>query len=85
MMFHRHPRLPIDTELKQSESEATRQVLQSGDHEAFIEEMLQIQDEIQVQACKNIEEAQHKQKDYYDRRHLPEVRNIIIMIIILAV
>lgn len=78
MMFHRHPRLPIDTELKQSESEAAGQVLQSRDHEAFIAEMLQVQDEICAQACKNIEEAQHKQKEYYDRRHLPEVRNIIL-------
>lgn len=76
MMFHRHPRLPIDSELKQSEADGGNQVLESKNHEAFIDGMLQVQEEIRAQACKNIEEAQQIQKEYYDRRHLPEVRNM---------
>lgn len=74
MMFHRHPRLPIDSELKQSEVDGGNQVLESKKHEAFIDRMLQVKEEIRAQACKNIEEAQQMQKEYYDRRHLPEVR-----------
>ena len=73
MMFCRHPRLPIDSELMQGEAEGGDQVLESEDHKAFMEEILQIQDETKVQACKKIEEAQQKQKEYYDNRHLPEV------------
>ena len=64
MMFHRHPRLPIDSELKQSEAHGGNQDLESKNHEAFIEGMLQVQEEIRAQASKNIEEAQQKQKNF---------------------
>ena len=74
LMFHRHPRLPIDLELKHSEVEAGAEEIVL-DHDAFIEQMVQVREDIRVEACKNIEKAQEKQKEYYDRRHIPEVNN----------
>ena len=68
MMFHRHPRLPIDAELQQSSVDEDTNV------ESFVDKMLQVRDTIKVKACSNIEEAQQKQREYYDCRHSPEVR-----------
>ena len=73
LMFHQHPRLPIDSELKHNEVEAGAEEADL-DHDAFIEQMIQVREDIRVEACKNIEKAQEKQKEYYDRRHLPEVQ-----------
>ena len=62
LMFHRHPRLPIDSELKHNEVEAGAEetVL---DHDAFIEQMVQVREDIRVEACKNIKKAQESRKN----------------------
>ena len=71
MMFHRHPCLPIDSELQQSSASG-----EEPDFEAFMDRMILVREDIRIKACSNIEVAQQKQK-YYDSRHSPKVRTSI--------
>ena len=75
MMFHRRPCLPIDSELNQSSESASDE---ESNYKMFMDRMLQVRDNIRIQACSNIEDAQQKQKEYYDRRHLQEVKTTTI-------
>ena len=68
MMFHRQPRLPIDTELM-AKVEGTEE----QDVDIFMEKMIKARDDLKSKAGANIVKAPAKQKEYYDHRHSPEV------------
>lgn len=72
MMFHRRPCLPIESELDQGLESACGE---ESDYKTFMDRMLQVRDDIRIQACNNIEDAQQKQREYFDQRHLQEVAN----------
>ena len=63
MLYHREPRLPIDTELMSIED-------CSGDEiDVNIEAAMQIQKYLQVEAMVNIKASQKRQKEIYDKNH----------------
>ena len=68
MMFHRQPRLPIDTEMM-AKVEGTEE----QDVDIFMEKMIKARDDLRSKAGANIVKAQAKQKEYYDHRHSSEV------------
>lgn len=68
MMFHRQPRLTIDVELMPSMEGSEEQ-----DINIFMGKMVEVCDNLKGKAGANIVMAQVKQKEYYDRRHSPEV------------
>ena len=71
MMFHRQPRLPVDSELLPMSDAG------EPDFDLFIENMVKVRDELKDKGSANIAKAQRDQKEYYDKRHSPEVCIII--------
>ena len=67
MMFHRQPHLPIDSELLSVSD------VGEVDVDLFVERMVKLRNELKDAASANITKAQQDQKEYYDRRHSPEV------------
>lgn len=67
MMFHRQPRLPIDSELLPISE------VGEPDIDQFVEGMIKVRDELKDKGSANISKAQQDQKEYYDKRHSPEV------------
>ena len=63
MMFHRQPRLPVDSELLPVSD------VGEVDIDLFVERMVKVRDELKDKASVNITKAQHDQKEYYDRSH----------------
>ena len=73
MMFHRQPCLPVDAELIGEDDVCQLE----ADADAFMEKMLKRQSDFKSNAAGNIAKAQAKQKQNYDKRHSPEVSNIV--------
>lgn len=69
MMYHRQPRLPVDIELMPGVEEG----IEEQHVDTFVENMIEIRDNLRAKAGTNIAKAQTKQKEYYDSRHSPEV------------
>lgn len=69
MMFHRQPRLFVESELIGEDDVCKLET----DPDAFIEKMLKRQSDVKSKAPGNIAKAQAKQKIDYDKRHFPEV------------
>ncbi len=69
MMFHRQPRLFVESELLGEDDVCKLET----DPDAFIEKMLKRQSDVKSKAPGNIAKAQAKQKKDYDKRHFPEV------------
>ena len=67
MMFHRHPRLLIDSKLIPTSDTG------EPDIDLFVKKMVKIDDELNDKGSANISKAQQDQKEYYDKRHSPEV------------
>ena len=67
MMFHRQPRLPIDSELLPMSE------VEESDIDEFVERMVKVRDDLKDKGSANISKAQQDQKEYYDKRHSPEV------------
>ena len=51
------------------------------DFDLFIENMVKVRDELKDKVSANIAKAQRDQKEYYNKRHSPEVRIIIRFVI----
>ena len=67
MMFHRQPCLPIDSELLPIPE------VGEPDVDQFVEGMIKVRDELKNKGSANISKAQQDQKEYYDKKHSPEV------------
>ena len=67
MMFHRHPRLLIDSKLIPMSDTG------EPDIDLFVKKMVKIDDELKDKGSANISKAQQDQREYYDKRHSPEV------------
>ena len=68
MLYHREARLPIDIELMPDSSENG-----DGGCDNYIQAMLKVRDDLKPEAMRNIKSAQAYQKQYYDKRHAPQV------------
>ena len=68
MLYHREAHLPIDIELMPDSSKDG-----DGGTDDYIQAMLQVRDDFKPGAMRNIKSAQEYQKQYYDRRHAPQV------------
>ena len=68
MLYHREARLPIDIELMPDSSENG-----DGGCDDYIHTMLKVHDDLKPEAMRNIKSAQAYQKQYYDKRHTPQV------------
>lgn len=74
MLYHREARLPIDTELMPGSSKDGDG---DGGMDDYIQAMLQVRDDLKPEVMKNIKSAQEYQKQYYDKRHAPQVYIIL--------
>ena len=68
MLYHREARLPIDIELMPDSSKDG-----DGDIDAYIQAMQEVRDDLKPKVMKHIKSAQEYQKQYYDKRHAPQV------------
>lgn len=66
MLFQREMRLPIDIEMIPIQRESEE------DLDATIKKLLKKRKKVFEKAEKNIEHAQKKQKEQYDRKHIPK-------------
>lgn len=73
MMFHREARLPIDVELMPRDNEGEEMGI-----DEYVQAMLQKRDDLKPKASSNIKKAQDYQKEYYDKRRTPQVRNTLL-------
>ena len=67
MLFQKEMRLPIDVEIMPVAD------MSEEDLEATTQALLKKRKKMFKKAAKNIKDAQKKQKDTYDRKHLPEL------------
>ena len=72
IMFGREPRLPIDVELMPQQSFSDTWSKPTEEVTAIVEQQLKVHKTLSHKASINIQEAQAKQKEYYDRKHQPE-------------
>lgn len=68
MMYHREALLPIDIELMPNPSSDDVEPIND-----YIQAMLQVRDDLKPEAMRSIKRAQDYQKEYYDKRHAPQV------------
>lgn len=70
MLYQQEMRLPIDAELLQRQDR--EEVNDDMDIEMTIDSLLHSRERAFSKAASNIDNAQKKQKETYDRKHLPE-------------
>ena len=70
MLYQKEMQLPIDAEILADIQEADDQ--SSDDPEATIQVLLGKREEVFRKAAQNIKESQKKQKETYDRKHMPK-------------
>ena len=70
MLYQKEMRLPIDVEMMPVIEESDGN--SSEDLEATVHALLVKREEVFRKAAKNIKDAQKKQKESYDRKHLPK-------------
>ena len=68
MMYHREALLPIDIELMPNPGSDDVEPINN-----YIQAMLQVRDDLKPEAMRSIKRAQDYQKEYYDKRHTPQV------------
>ena len=68
MMYHREALLLIDIELMPNPGSDDVEPIDD-----YIQAMLQVRDDLKPEAMRSIKRAQDYQKEYYDKRHTPQV------------